>query len=129
MSINHNATSISKFFTRQPLGNNSFDRIVKRVCPNESVSRFGSKNIITTHSLLGTLYTIIFEAGHSYSFLMMRTVHKDPGSLQHYQNLSGGEGLQQQRDLFGCATVRRPEGSAKTGRGDWERGDASTISY
>lgn len=47
------------------------------------------------------LATILYEAGHSDSSVSMRTGHRDPRSLESYQNLRGGEGLRQQRDLLG----------------------------
>lgn len=59
---------------------------------------------------------------------MMSTRHRDRRSLQHYQNLRGREGLQQQRDPLGSPPVRRLEGCAETVRGDIERGDAVILS-
>lgn len=115
---------MSKFFRQQPLRNNSFDHIVKRVCENERVTGSGMKNFITRHSLRGLFATIIFKPGNSDSSVMMRTGHRDPRSLMHYQNLWGGEGLQQQCHLMGGPSVRR-KGHSVSERAS---GEAVTVS-
>lgn len=53
------------------------------------------------HGFHGALATILYENGHSDSSVALRTGHRDPKSLEYYQHLRGGNGLQQQRDFLG----------------------------
>ena len=100
LAINHHAASQHQFFKRSAIGKNHFSKIVKDVCKREKIVGSGTRNWVTTHSLRGTLATILFGAGHSDSSVAMRTGHRDPRSLKSYQNLRGTKGREQQRDLL-----------------------------
>lgn len=59
LSIHQKKKSVSKFFMRFQLGKNMFQSIVKRVCQTEKISGTGSNSVVTTHSLRGTLATLL----------------------------------------------------------------------
>lgn len=105
LAVNHKAMMVQNYFIRQPVGKNTFGQIVKRACIAEGISGLGGKLWVTNHSLRGTLASILFEAGHSNSSVAMRTGHRQMQSLKSYQNLRGGDGLRQQRDLLGSAQL------------------------
>lgn len=74
---------------------------MKIACLAQGIERSGSKGWVITHGLTGTLVTILFKSGHADSSAFSGIGHRDPKSLQSYQLLHGGEGLQQQRNILG----------------------------
>lgn len=76
-------------------------RIVKPVSIAKKMNRDGSKRWMTTYRLRGTLVTSLFESGHSDTSVSNKTSHRDLRSSTLYQNLRGGEGKRQQRDIIG----------------------------
>lgn len=99
-AINKSATSRKHFFKGQPLGEHSMRRIIQSACLINNITGSGGNAGIVTHSLRGTVATLLLEAGTPYSAITMRTGHKQVDSLKHYQNLRGIEGKKQQNILF-----------------------------
>lgn len=100
LSANQAGKRKREFFKRQNLGINKFLQVVKTVSMKEGVSGIGSKAFATNHGLRGTLASLLIQSGHSDTSVSKRTGHKDLRSLQHYQNLQGAEGQQQQVNIL-----------------------------
>lgn len=94
LAIKHQARDVRQFWKRQPLGKNTFPRIIRDCCVAEDFSGSGERNWITTHRLRGTLATLLFETNHSDSSVAMRNGHRDPRSLKRYQRLRRTKGTE-----------------------------------
>ena len=90
----------SLFFTNQPLGRNTFAKIVPETCTALGIRGDGPNDKVTMHGLRATMITILQEAGFSDSTIALRTGHKDVNSLKHYTNLRGRLGNQQFESIF-----------------------------
>lgn len=71
------------------------------MCREVGISGTGVKEGMSTHGIRGTVTTLLVEAGHLDSAILLRTGHRNRQSLKHYQNLQGLEGMRQQNDILG----------------------------
>ena len=103
----------NSYYTRNVLGKNKFNTIVKTVCINENVRGRGPKDYATMHSLRKSMIQVLVDAGHSDVAIAKRTNHRDIGSMRKYTHIQGQEGHEQQRTIAG---VRRGLHSTPGGR-------------
>lgn len=78
------------------MGTHTLRRIIKDACSSLQISGNGDNAGIVTHSIRGTVATLLIERRADFS-TTMRTGHKHVESLRSYQNLRGLEGRIQQR--------------------------------
>ena len=90
-----------QYFTKQPLGMNSFNNIVKNLCLRLGVRGDGAFSTVTTHGLRATMVTLLIDAGYDDAIITLRTGHRDVKSLRNYHNLRGNIGLNQLKCMFG----------------------------
>lgn len=100
LQINRGRTKPEEFFKRQNLGKGFFDRAVKTVCSEAGVTGSGLNDYMTNHGLRSSMTSLLVEAGHSDSSIILRTGHSNTTTLARYHNLRGAEGLRQQESLF-----------------------------
>lgn len=101
-------TDISTFFTNQPLGKNTFSRIVPDTCRALNIVGDGQNSKVTMHSLRASMITMLQEAGFSDSAIALRSGHRVVHSLKHYTNLRGRVGQQQFDAIFNTPDHHRP---------------------
>ena len=100
LQANSKGTHKSNFFRKQVIGKNSFRKIVPNLCAKVGITGTGVNDCVTTHGLRGTMITLLLEAGHADTTIMLRSGHSQVQSVLNYTNLQGNEGLQQQMDMF-----------------------------
>lgn len=74
---------ILDWFTANPVGHNPLGQTVRRLCQKADIEGY-----FTNHSLRATTATRGLEGGVPEKFIMERTGHRDPRSLQRYQRPS-----------------------------------------
>lgn len=84
LEISAGAINCQKFFKSQSMDLDTFTRLFKNSCVAEKVENENLKICSTTHGLRGTLTTILFQHGYSYSSVALRTSHRDQISLKIY---------------------------------------------
>lgn len=76
-----------KFFTRQNLGKNIFNAIIKNTSEKLGIRKDGALSLVTTHGMRATTVSLLFEAGYDNATITLRIGHKDIRSLGSYHNL------------------------------------------
>ena len=93
MQPNKNAKSPDLFLKKTPIGKNSFSVIVKDMCKSSNISGSGVLSFMTMHGLRATMTSLLIEAGHGDSSIVLRTGNSSVDTLKRYHNLHGAEGL------------------------------------
>lgn len=91
---------------RQHLGKNSFTRLINEICTTANFRGNVVHDYMTTHGLRATMTSLLIEAGHNYSIIVLRTGLSSTDTLTRYHNLQGNEGFRQQISLFGTKGAR-----------------------
>ena len=99
-SINPRGSSLSNFFLAQMMGEHTLRTSIQEACEKNGIVGVGDKHGIVTHSLRGTVATLLLEAGRTDTATALRTGHLQNDSLKSYKNLAGSEGKIQQRAIF-----------------------------
>lgn len=88
----------------------SIRRIIQSACKSLCIEGTGENNGIVTHSLRGTVASMLIQAGTPDSAITMRTGHRNTDSLKSYQNIRGKEGKTQQRIIFQSTNCEASQG-------------------
>lgn len=100
LQVNRGRTKPEEFFKRQNLGRGFFERSVKTICNEAGVQGSGLNDYMTNHGLRSSMTSLLIDAGHTDSSIILRTGHSSATTLARYHNLRGSEGLRQQHSLF-----------------------------
>ena len=88
------------FFKDQPIGRNTFTKLVRDICNELGVRGVGLSDAMSTHGLRSTMITLLMTAGFSDAAVALRTGHRDLNSLKSYHNLLNDSGRKQLEAVF-----------------------------
>lgn len=111
-AINPRATSFESFFKCQPLGEHTLRRYIKEACEKNGITGIGPNDAVVTHSLRGTVTSLLIESGTPDTAVSLHTGHRKLENLKPYQNMRGKEGMLHQSILFDNLKRDQPTGDA-----------------
>ena len=114
LGTNRRATHLTRFFSRQHLGEKTFKAIIRDTCKYLGIRGVGENSHITTHSIRTTVSTRLLDNGHDGASVVMRTGHKKMESLKNYGTLRGALGKRQMDDILpGSESTKRSKCDAE----------------
>lgn len=74
---------------------------MKKISKEPGNSGLGAHDYMKNHGLRAAMASLLMEAGHTDSSVILRPGHSNSTTIARYHSLKGGKGLRQQLKLLG----------------------------